>query len=54
MDKNKMLDCCKECEFNCKQYQRNFDSILEMSGCLVADIEMSAIMRKTKESEKNA
>lgn len=52
MDKGEMLDCCKECEFDCKQHQRNFDSVFEMSGCLVADIEMSAIMRKMKESEK--
>lgn len=52
MTEGKMLDCCKECEFDCKQHQRNFDSVFEMSGCLVADIEMSAIMRKMKESEK--
>lgn len=53
MDKDKMLNCCEECEFDCKQYQRNFDSVFKMSGCLVADIEMSAIMREMKESEKN-
>lgn len=52
MAEGKMLSCCEECEFDCKKYQRNFDSVFEMSGCLVADIEISAIMRKMKESEK--
>lgn len=47
IDESKMLDCCKECEFDCKRNQWHFDSVANMSGCLLADIEMM----KIKESE---
>lgn len=47
IDESKMLDCCKECDYSCKQYQWNFDDVSKMSGCLLADIEMM----KIKESE---
>lgn len=49
IDTTKMLDCCKECEFDCKLSQWKFDDVFKMSGCIVADVEMFKIM---KEQEK--
>lgn len=50
IDTTKMLDCCKECDYACKQYQWNFDDASKMSGCILADVEMNIIMNK----ERNA
>ena len=46
IDTTKMLDCCKECEHDCKRNQWNFDNIFKMSGCILADVEMNKIMEQ--------
>jgi hypothetical protein len=48
IDNNKILDCCKECEYDCKQHQWQFDDITKMSGCILADVEMTKIMANEK------
>ena len=47
-DEREMLDCCKECSYQCKQ----FDDLTTLSGCIIADVEVFGTMNKPlKESE---
>lgn len=50
-DKKEMLDCCKDCSYQCKQ----FDDLTTLSGCIIADIELFGTRNKSlkisKESE---
>ena len=49
IDASKMLDCCKKCEYECKQHQWLFDDVMKMSGCIIADVEMHKIMEEEQQ-----
>lgn len=55
IDTTKMLDCCKECDYSCKQHQWHFDDITKMSRCILADIEMTKTManKEDKNGQNN-
>ena len=44
-----MLDCCKECSYQCKQ----FDDLTTPSGCIIADVELFGTMNKPLKISEN-
>ena len=48
-EERETLDCCKECSYQCKQ----FDDLTTLSGCIIADVEVFGTMNKPLKISEN-